>query len=184
MGIQESRRTKLLLCSSTVRQVSNFFSLCLLLEGGRREMVPSPAHCSPAPDFSLKKCNQTTYPFLSIPGLSSWTQPPFACRWGMGEFETGRKPWRWKASPRTVGEGLQVGQPDKLQLGDAVPSFCPYSLWESPDLFIRHPCSLELGCSWTTEFLTEAFLLSDEWWSKCVCICVFSSSVMSDNFPF
>ena len=107
MGIQESRRTKLLLCSSTVRQVSNFFSLCLLLEGGRREMVPSPTHCSPAPDFSLKKCNQTTYPFLSIPGFSSWTQlldpAPFHVPLGHGRV------WNWQKALEVKGKPQNCG---------------------------------------------------------------------------
>ena len=105
-GVQKDQMTPLLKHCKTSFWFFPPFVYCEREAGGR--WSPSP-HCFPAPDFSLKKCNQTTYPSLSIPGLCSWTQPRFACRWGMGEFETGRKLWRWKASPRIVG-GRPVGR--------------------------------------------------------------------------
>lgn len=38
-------------------------------------MVPPP-HCFPAPDFSLKKCNQTLTPPSASLDSAPWTRPP------------------------------------------------------------------------------------------------------------
>ena len=56
--VQKDQKTPLLKHRKTS---FGFFSLCLLQKGD-----DSPPDCSPAPDFSLKKCSQTTYPSASL----------------------------------------------------------------------------------------------------------------------
>ena len=121
--VQKDQKTPLLKHRKTS---FGFFSLCLLQKGD-----DFPPDCSPAPDFSLKKCSQTTYPSASLDYTPGPSPPSHAAgAWESLKLAESLGGERQAPGPGGGGGGgLQLGRVAwQTAAQGCLPSFCPYSL--------------------------------------------------------